>query len=132
MEQFIFYEKLIKSKYTPAKFVFRVVWKILYLLMAVSFVLVLISPISLVKIWAFFLFVLQLLLNFSWSCVFFVQQNIKKSFLICVSLFLLVIVMTILFFRQSFWAGILQVPYCLWLMFATYLNYYILRENVKL
>ncbi len=124
-----FYNSLNKSKFTPPKAVFRGAWKLLYFLMAVSFVLILFSPNSFTKLMAIFLFLLQLVLNFNWSCVFFGDKEIKKAFFICLSLLVIVVIMTVLFFKQAMWAGILQIPYCIWLILATYLNYYVMVEN---
>lgn len=124
-----FYDNLKKPQITPSKAVFRGAWKILYLLMAVAFVLLLLSPNSFNKLMAIFLFLLQLLLNFNWGCVFFLYRQIKKAFFICLSLLIIVLIMTVLFFKQSILAGVLLIPYCVWLILATYLNYYIMVEN---
>ncbi len=124
-----FYDKLNKPGITPSKQVFRGAWSILYALLAVSFVLVLLSPNTFNKMMAIFLFLVQLILNFNWGCVFFVERKIKEAFFICLTLLVLVVAMTVLFFKQSIWAGILQIPYCIWLILATYLNYFIMKEN---
>ena len=124
-----FYDNLKKPQITPSKAVFRGAWKVLYFLMAVSFVLLLLSPNSFNKLMAIFLFLLQLLLNFNWGCVFFLYRQIKKAFFICLSLLIIVLIMTVLFFKQSILAGVLLIPYCVWLILATYLNYYIMVEN---
>ena len=124
-----FYDNLKKPQITPSKAVFRGAWKILYLLMAVAFILLLFSPNSFNKLMAIFLFLLQLLLNFNWGCVFFLYRQIKKAFFICLSLLIIVLIMTVLFFKQSILAGVLLIPYCVWLILATYLNYYIMVEN---
>lgn len=124
-----FYDSLNKAAITPPKAVFRGVWRVLYALMAVSFVLLVLSPNSFNKILAFFLFVVQLILNFNWGCVFFVYKKFKNALYICIALLIIVFYMTIVFFKQSFWAGLLQLPYCLWLILATYLNYYVVKEN---
>lgn len=127
-----FYDNLNKSSITPPKAVFRGAWKVLYALMIVSFVLLLLSPNSFNKILALFLFFLQLILNFNWGCVFFVYKQFKNALYICIALLIIVGLMTVVFFKQSFWAGLLQVPYCLWLILATYLNYYVVKENPEL
>lgn len=126
-----FYDKLNKPSFTPPKAVFRGVWKFLYFLLAVSFILVLLSPNTFNKLLAIFLFLVQLILNFNWGCVFFIYKQFTKAFYICFALLILVIWMTVLFFKQSIWAGILQIPYCIWLILATYLSYYILKENPR-
>lgn len=127
-----FYDKLNKSSITPSKAVFRGAWKILYALMVVSFVFVLLSPNTFNKVLAIFLFLVQLILNFNWGCVFFVYKQFKNALYICIALLILVFWMTFVFFKQSFWAGILQIPYCIWLILATYLNYYVVKENPRL
>lgn len=124
-----FYDNLNKPKITPSKAVFRGAWKLLYILMTISFVLLLISPNSFVKLLAIFLFVVQLILNFNWGCVFFLYKQIKKAFIICLSLMIIVFVMTFLIFKQTVLGGVLLIPYCIWLILATYLNYFIMKEN---
>jgi len=124
-----FYKNLKKSELTPSSNTFKVVWTVLYFLMLLSFVIVIFSPASLNKIWALFLFVVQLILNFNWSFIFFAQRKIKKALYVCVALFFIVILMTIAFWEQSKMAGILQLPYCFWLILATYLNLFIVENN---
>lgn len=124
-----FYKNLKKSELTPSSNTFKVVWTILYFLLLISFVIILFSYPSLNKIWAIFLFVIQLILNFNWSFIFFAQKNTKKALYVCVGLLVVVVLMTIAFWGQSKVAGILQIPYCLWLILATYLNLFIVENN---
>ena len=124
-----FYENLKKSQLTPPRKVFKIVWPVLYFLMLLSFIIVIFSPASLNKIGALFLFVVQLILNLNWSFIFFAQKNIKKAFFVCVALLVIVILMIITFYNQSKMAGILQIPYCIWLILATYLNLFIVENN---
>jgi len=122
---FDYYKILNKPYFSPPPEVFGIVWPILYLLMAVSFILVVLSPNSGNKFWALVIFIIQLLINLSWTKIFFVDKNLELAFEICLVLTLLAIIMTALFFRQSFGAGLLQIPYCLWLIFACFLSYQI-------
>lgn len=124
-----FYKDLNKSELTPSSNTFKVVWPVLYFLMLFSFLIVIFSPASLNKVWALFLFVIQLILNFNWSFIFFSQRKIKKALYVCFALLFIVILMTIAFFEQSKMAGILQIPYCIWLILATYLNLFIVENN---
>ena len=126
-----FYENLKKSQFTPSQKVFKIVWPVLYFLMLLSFIMVIFSPASLNKIWALFLFVVQLILNFNWSFIFFAQRKMKKAFYVCFSLLFIVVLMTIAFWEQSKMAGILQIPYCIWLILATYLNLFIVENNIN-
>ena len=116
-----FYKSLIKPSFTPPSLVFQTVWPILYILMAVSFFIILGNN-SPLKPFAITVFVLQLVLNFLWSPVFFIFGKIKLALLISFFMLISVGIMILLFFQISEIAGILQIPYFIWLLFATFLN----------
>jgi tryptophan-rich sensory protein len=73
--------------------------------------------------------VLQLVANFLWTLFFF---RLRDPLLGLVDL-LLLIVLTIWYMstasRTSSGAGWLMAPYLLWLLFATYLNWYVYANN---
>lgn len=129
MNDFDFYNVINKPVYAPNRKVFGRVWSVLYILMFLSFIIFYFQPLSLSKILATPLFCLQFLLNLSWTPVFFKYKKIGMAFAICGLLLITVILMTLLFFRMSFLLGILQIPYILWLILATRLNYDIMRMN---
>lgn len=116
-----FYQNLIKPEFTPPAIVFQIVWPILYLLMIISFFIIL-GANSAIKPFAVTIFIVQLILNFIWSPVFFVIGKIKLALFISILLLLSVLCMVIVFFKISKIAGCLQIPYFLWLFFATFLN----------
>ena len=116
-----FYKNLIKPDFTPPSLVFQIVWPILYILMAVSLFIILGSD-NTFKPWAVSVFVIQLILNFLWSPVFFVFGKIKLALTISFLMLISAGIMILLFFHISKTAGILQIPYFLWLVFATFLN----------
>lgn len=64
----------------------------------------------------------QLLFNLGWCYVFFLYQMFGVAFVWLLILFALVITMTIAFFKQDKVAGLIQLPYIFWMMFAAYLN----------
>ncbi len=71
----------------------------------------------------------QLFVNALWPIIFF---SLKLRFLALIWLLLLlglVIRMIYLFYQQKKVAGLLQIPYLLWLLFATYLNLFIWLLN---
>ena len=129
MNDFDFYNVINKPVYAPDRKVFGRVWSVLYILMFLLFIIFYFQPLSLSKILATPLFCLQFLLNLSWTPVFFKYKKIGMAFAICGLLLITVILMTLLFFRMSFLLGILQIPYILWLILATRLNYDIMRMN---
>ncbi len=124
------YSELNLPPLSPPSIVFPVVWSILYFLMGISAYIILQSDSPNAKS-ALFIYVIQLLLNFSWSIVFFNYQQYLASFIILVILWVLVLIMTIKFYRINKLAGILQIPYLLWISFAGYLNLGILLLNQK-
>ncbi len=129
MSIFDYYKILNKPYFALPPEVFGIVWPILYILMAVSFILVALSTNSNNKTFALILFVIQLIINLSWTKIFFVDKNLEAAFFTCLILTVLATIMTVLFFKQSSLAGLLQVPYCLWLTYATFLSYQILVMN---
>lgn len=131
MNNFDFYNMLDKPSYAPDKKVFGRVWALLYFLLFISFLNLYFQPLSILKIFGILLFSLQFLLNLSWVPVFFKLKKIKLAFIICLVLLITVILMTILFFRLSVILGILQIPYIIWLVIATKLNYDIMNMNLQ-
>ena len=65
---------------------------------------------------------LQLVFNFFWSIFFFNLEAYLFAFIWLVILWILILITTILFYGISKPAGILMIPYLLWVTFAGYLN----------
>lgn len=115
------YDQLLKPALTPLSWLFPVAWTILYVLMALSAVLVWRSNQRGRKA-ALTVYAVQLLFNLLWSVFFFGLQWHGFAFFWLAALWLLVLLMVVLFYRVSPLAGLLQLPYLLWLTFAGYLN----------
>ena len=120
MEQFA---SLEKPPLSPPGWLFPVAWTILYLLMGLASYLVLESGSEpqAVKT-ALTLYGIQLAVNFFWSIFFFNLQLYMFSFFWLVLLWLLIAATLIAFYRISKPAGLLLIPYLLWVTFAGYLN----------
>jgi tryptophan-rich sensory protein len=71
---------------------------------------------------AFALYGVQLVLNLTWSFLFFGLQQIGLALLEILLLLVAIIATTIAFWRIDKIAGLLFVPYMLWVSFATVLN----------
>ncbi len=125
----IWYNSLNKPALNPPNWIFAPMWGIIYFLMFCSFLLMIYSDTNIDKKPAIILFVTQLLLNFSWSPIFFYFHNIKLAFVIIFFLNLFLILTIISFFKISKISAILLIPYLLWLIFATYLNFEFMRLN---
>ncbi len=117
------YAAIQKPGFMPPSWVFGPVWTVLYLLMGVAAFLVWQRGLGsrIVRI-ALVWFVVQLALNASWTPVFFGLQRIDLALLVIVLLWAAIIVTIYYFFRVSRPAGMLLIPYLLWVSFATVLN----------
>ena len=117
------YPELVKPKLTPPSWIFGPVWISLYILMGIASYLVWKKGIETPGVkQALAMFVLQLLLNGLWSILFFGLRSPLLGLINILILCLMVIIVSVLFFRISRLAGNLLVPYFLWVSFAAYLN----------
>jgi len=116
------YITLNKPSFNPPNYLFAPVWTTLYTLMGISLFLVWKSPKSRDRNNALLIFALQLTLNFVWSFLFF-KFNLLGVALVEIVLLWTSILMMIIFVRRiSKLAAFIQVPYLLWVSFATILN----------
>lgn len=118
----LFSETAAQPPLSPPMWVFPVVWGLLYLLMGISAARVSLTPPSDERSRGLNLFVLQLVVNFFWSLIFFNAQAYGFALLWLILLWILVFLMIRSFFRTDPAAAKLQLPYLLWLTFAAYLN----------
>lgn len=115
------YYNLILPDFAPKPWVFPLVWTVLYTLMGLSYYLVFISHNKSRKS-ALNIYKIQLIVNYFWSILFFVFNLQLVSFFWSILLIILVTIMIIRFFFINKTATYIQIPYLLWLMFATALN----------
>jgi len=78
---------------------------------------------------AFAVFLVQLIINALWSWLFFAWYLGALAFVDIVLLLVLIAVNIVLFWRVSAWAGLLLVPYFLWVSFASALNFAMWQLN---
>ena len=130
MQNPVWYESLKKPLFTPQPELFAPAWIFLYGLTTLSLFVYIYKQTNKNKTLGYIFFTIQLLLNLSWSPVFFYFQNIKLSFVIIILLVLSIILTLIFFYKISKIAAALLVPYLLWTCFALYLNYGIMVLNL--
>ena len=117
------YLSLKKPKYTPPNWVFGPVWTTIYILMGISVFLVWQKGLSTDGVLlAFILFWVQLIFNALWSIIFFGMKSKGIGIMVIIVLWLFILATIITSFQVSVWAGILLIPYILWVSVATYLN----------
>lgn len=111
-----------KPALAPPDWLFPVVWTGLYALMGIGAGLVFSQEMNGDRNRGLNLMVGQLVVNFFWPLLFFNAQAYGIAILWLILLLVLVIWMTLEFRKTSPLAALLQIPYILWLLFATYLN----------
>lgn len=124
------YASLNKPSWNPPSFVFGPVWTTLFILMGIALYLVWHKAShSKSAIKAGLFFIVHLLFNILWSLLFFGLQNPFYAFIEIILLWLMILMLMLWFFRLDKKAGILLLPYLLWVSFASYLNYTIWQLN---
>jgi len=124
------YKTLNKPFFSPPNWLFGPVWTILYLMMGISAYLIWEKGLKNKKVKeALLFFAVQLILNFSWSLIFFGLQLPFSAFINIITLWLAILVTILRFNKISKTAGYLLIPYLLWVSFASVLNLAIVILN---
>ena len=123
MNNYNWYSQLIKPTWSPPASVFGPVWSFLYVLIAVSFGKV---------FWMYFKkqipflvalpFILNLIFNFSFTPI---QFGLKNNLLAAIDILLVLGTLVwaiIAIYPHSKWVAYIQIPYLLWVSFATILQ----------
>ncbi len=124
------YATLKKPAFTPPNWLFSPAWITLFALMGLSAFLVWRKGLDQEGVkTALSIFVIQLILNALWSVMFFGLRSPLAGLVEIVCLWVAILVTILYFWRISIPAGILLVPYILWVSFAAVLNFSIWRLN---
>jgi len=117
------YATIEKPFFTPPSWLFAPAWITLYLLMAIAAFLIWRKGLGQKGVRAALLvFLVQLVLNASWSVVFFGFQSPLWGVVVILALWVAILLTIIRFFKLSTAAGALMLPYILWVSFASALN----------
>ena len=115
------YQNLNKSNLNPPGYIFGIVWPILYFLMSISAY----RTFSSIKN----LFYIQLILNTIWSWLFF---SFHMPLISLIDINLLIFLNIFILFKMlkvDIFSGVIYLPYIMWLVFASYLNVFIVLYN---
>ncbi|MBK7631969.1 MAG: tryptophan-rich sensory protein [Ignavibacteriales bacterium] len=123
------YASLNRPSFSPPNWVFGPVWTSLYILLGISFFLIWKEEASKERDLAIKLFSIQMLLNFAWSFLFFYFNLIGAALIEIILLWISIAAMIYLFYKIKPVAAYMNIPYLLWVSFATFLNagYYFLN-----
>lgn len=114
------YDSLNQPPLSPPAILFPIVWTILYVLMGISYGIL--REKGLLDFEAKLIYFLQLGVNLLWPIAFFVLEWRLFAFFWILLLVVLVIMMIVVFAKRDKAAGLLQLPYLAWILFASYLN----------
>ena len=117
------YANFEKPFFAPPGYIFPIVWTILFTLMGISYGILKIN--DQVDGNTKFIYYTQLVINYIWSFLFFVFDLKKFAFYWILLLITFVIVMIYEFYSKNKLSGLLQIPYLLWLIYASFINAYI-------
>lgn len=123
------YNQLEKPALSPPPILFPIVWTILFALMGIGAARIWMSEDSAARTQSLLLFILQLVVNFFWSLIFFNMQAFGFAFFWLILLWILILLMIFSFWDTDRIAALLQIPYLLWITFAGYLNYMVWMLN---
>ena len=121
------YSGLIKSNFNPPDWIFAPVWTTLYVMMTLA-------------IWFFwhskkrdvntiYIYFIHIILNTTWSVVFFGLHQIFFALVVLVILIILIIILIVRFKRVNFASYYLMIPYLLWCLYALFLNFNLMVLN---
>ena len=123
------YVTLNQPSFNPPNWVFGPVWTTLYLIMGISLFRIWRLPATEERNQAIKIFALQMTLNFFWSLIFFKWHLIGLALVEIILMWLLIAAMIHHFRKLDAAAGYMNIPYLLWVSFASVLNgaYFILN-----
>jgi benzodiazapine receptor len=117
------YASLNKPSFTPPNWLFSPVWIALFIIMGISLFLVWRERHGSIHARpALISFGVQLVLNVSWSAAFFGMKSPAAGLVVIIALWIAIFVTILRFRKVSEVAGLLLIPYIVWVTFAALLN----------
>mgnify|MGYP001573613420 CR=1 FL=1 len=117
------YSTLIKPTWSPPSWLFGPVWSMLYVMIAISFGKVFMMLFQKQITFSVALpFILNLIFNFSFT---YLQFGLKNNLLAAIDILLVLITIIwamVAIFPHAKWITYIQIPYLLWVSFATVLQ----------
>lgn len=123
------YSTINKPSWNPPNFIFAPVWTSLYLLMGISLGIIINKSKSPERTKAIILFIIQFVLNFFWSLIFFKFHHLLFAFIEIILMWFAILLTIISFSKINKIAAWLLVPYIAWVSFASILTYTIWQLN---
>lgn len=112
----------IKPALTPPNFVFPIVWNLLFFLIALSMYYAWNASFKEQRKKIALMFLINFVLNISWSILYFGMQNPLKAFVDIILILISTSVLIVYLWKIDRRASALLIPYFLWVSFASVLN----------
>jgi len=120
------YDSINKPSFTPPNWVFGPVWITLFTLMGIALYLVIEHGLKKKKIkTAVTIFGIQFFFNVLWSVLFFGLRQPLYAFIEIIALWIMIALTIITFYKIEKRAGLVLLPYLIWVSIATALNFYV-------
>ncbi|SDD90725.1 TspO/MBR family protein [Pedobacter soli] len=124
------YPTLNKPAFNPPNWLFAPVWTTLYILIGIAAYLVWVKRDQITHFpRTVAIYLIQLMLNLAWSFIFFYLHEIGFAMAEIILLLIVIVINAVTFYRIDKRAGLLFIPYILWVSFASFLTYNILILN---
>lgn len=125
-----YYETLLLPSAAPPSFVFPIAWGIIYTLMIIAACIVEAKvKDGMYKKDAFSYYYTQLAVNAMWPYLFFFFKVPLFAFVLLAILLVLVVLTLIKFYGLKKISGYLLIPYVLWIIYAGYINLFVIILN---
>jgi tryptophan-rich sensory protein len=124
------YQSLRKPSWKPPDWAFGPVWTTILVMAAISAALAWeAAPDGTAKAWVFAVLAVNSVLNIAWSGIFFKLRRPDLALIEVGLLWLSILALVVVLGRYSFVAGLLMLPYLVWVSIASFLNYRIVQLN---
>lgn len=125
----IWYYNLYKSAITPPDSLFPIIWGLLYLIISIIFYFLSDNRSKIASKFTLPSYILHVLLNWSWTPLFFGLHYTGLSFIVILLMVMTTIIVIITVKSDFLYIFLALIPYLGWQLFAAYLNLYILIYN---
>ena len=124
------YRTISKPSFNPPNGIFGPVWTSLYIMIGISAYLVWQKRARIEQFpRTVAIYLIQLVLNLMWSFIFFYAHELGMALIEIIMLLIVIIINARVFYKIDKTAGLLFIPYILWVSFATVLTYSIFSLN---
>ncbi len=125
------YKALQQPEFAPPGWIFAPVWTLLYIMMGIAAYRIFMYGLERRTVRAsLWVYLLQLVFNFFWTLIFFRWELRGLAFVEILILLVLIVTNTWQFIKIDRLAGLLMVPYVLWVAFASVLNFSVWIINI--